>query len=258
MFEGWKGRVLSLLRIPDRPHIPPGEEAQAEIFLAGRGFYAYLLLRWVRKQGGALVGLIFSTYFLHHLITGPSMTKWSTRAAFRPWVGWAQELFFVLEVLAWLAFLVQLLLTYIMVTWDYECRFYVLTDRCLRIQEGLWTFRAKTFSLANLQDLDVRKGPMQRLLGIGDLKVRTAGGGAEHQAEGMESDQGMHVGLIQGVADPDRIKVRLMDRMRHHRDAGLGESKEAAPLSSEHLEPAYRAVLEAARGLRKALEGWSS
>ena len=252
MFDAWKGKVLALLRIPTGPHVPPGEEAHAEIFRAGRGFYSYLLLQWVFRELAGLIGLVVITIALHSLITGQTLPWIHTGQPARVWTAVPTAYFVALEVLVWILFLGQFALSFVFLTWDFECRFYVLTDRCLRIQEGLWTFREQTFSLANIQDLDVRRGPLQRLLGIGDLMVRTAGGGENHPAKGLEPERGMHVGLIQGVAEPDRIQARLVERMRHHRDPGLGEPARHAPAGD--LATAAGKGIAASRTLRASLE----
>src|SRR5207249_3022813 len=60
---------------------------------------------------------------------------------------------------------------------DYEKRWYVVTDRSLRIREGVVKVREMTVNFANIQNISISQGPLQRILGIADLRVDTAGGG---------------------------------------------------------------------------------
>ena len=62
---------------------------------------------------------------------------------------------------------------------DYEQRWYVVTDRSLRLRTGVWSVREMTMSFANLQQITVTQGPLQRLLGLADVRFQSAGGGGE-------------------------------------------------------------------------------
>lgn len=261
MLESLRLTLLRLLRIPQGPHVPPGEEGHSEVFRAGQGYYNYLLLGWFLKQVGAIAGLLISAFFLHSILffgRVPWVKAKGLGKAARaiPW-----EAFLLIEVLAWGVFLLACAGTFLLLVWDYQCRFYVLTDRCLRIQEGLWTFREQTFSLANIQDLDVRRGPLQRFLGIGDLVVRTAGGGGNEDAgiHGHSETRNLHEGRLRGVADPERIRDLLLRRMRSQsgatsQDSGLGGPQ----VPANDLAAAARMALAEARALREALAAGSS
>ena len=207
--------LLRFLRIPERPHIPPGEEAHAEVFRAGQGYYTYLVLGWILRQTSGLIGLLLGTLFLNALVTGSTIPGIRVRGLAKAIQGMSWELLLALEIVAWGSFLLAAVGSFLLLSWDFQCRFYVLTDRCLRIQEGLWSFREQTFSLSNIQDLDVRRGPLQRLLGVGDLVVRTAGGG-ESQSGAHNGQEGpnLHTGRLRGVAEPERLRDRLLQLMR--------------------------------------------
>ena len=260
MLESMRRALLRLLRIPEGPHVPPGEETHAEVFRAGEGYYNFLLLSWFLKQIGAIVGLLFSSFFLHSvLVLGRvpwGRAKGITKVAKAvPW-----EAFMLIEVLAWGAFVVACAGTFLLLVWDYQCRYYILTDRCLRIQEGLWSFREQTFSLANIQDLDVRRGPLQRFLGIGDLVIRTAGGGGNEESgiHGGSETHNLHEGRLRGVADPERIRDRLLQRMRDSagaadRGSGLGGPERGDRQPTGELVDAAREALLEARALRATL-----
>lgn len=261
MIERLRLRLLRLLKIPEAAHVPPGEEAHGEVFRAGEGYYNYLLLQWGLKQAGAVAGLLASAAFLHTaLVVG--RVPWSSargvaRLASRLTRAVPVEAFLLLEGIAWGLFLLACAGSFLLLVWNYRCRYYILTDRCLRIQEGLWTFREQTFSLANIQDLDVHRGPLQRFLGIGDLVVRTAGGGGGAEAEpGRSGARNLHEGRLRGVADPERLRDLLLQRMRAHSASGLGERTHRT--EAPGLEPAAREALREARALRQALAGSSA
>lgn len=114
------------------------------------------------------------------------------------------------------------LLAYVAIHLRYDSTWYLLSDRSLRIRRGIWTIRETTVTFENVQDVKIRQGPAERLFGIADVIVETAGGGGgKHgSADGSESP---HTGLIEGVADAARIRDLIMDRVRRSRTAGLGD-----------------------------------
>ena len=52
-------------------------------------------------------------------------------------------------------------LTFALVRLDYELRWYIVTDRSLRIREGVTSLRESTMTFANIQHIAVRQGPLQ-------------------------------------------------------------------------------------------------
>lgn len=258
MIEWLRLRLLRFLKIPETPHVPPGEEAHGEVFRAGEGYYNYLLLQWGLKQAGAVAGLLASAAFLHTVLVLGRVPWGRARGVTRLARAVPVEAFLLLEGLAWGLFLLACAGSFLLLVWNYRCRYYILTDRCLRIQEGLWTFREQTFSLANIQDLDVHRGPLQRFLGIGDLVVRTAGGGGGAEADPRRHGGALnlHEGRLRGVADPERLRDLLLQRMRAHSASGLGER--GLGTAAPGLEPAARAALREARALRQVLTGGSA
>lgn len=245
MIEALRQRLLRLLRIPASPHIPPGEEATSSIFRADAAYYRLRLWAWILRQGMAALGLVVGFMVLHALHLLPITPKTAFLARHAP-------LFLALEILAALSFLVQLPFSFLALRWDYECRFYVLTERCLRIQEGIWHFREQTFTLANIQNLDVRQGPLQRLFGISDLVVQTAGGGeATHEQPGQPPS--LHEGRLKGLGDASGVRNRILGLMKHYRDAGLGDPGDTLPHGPSGLATAAREAAMAVRNLTERL-----
>ena len=71
-------------------------------------------------------------------------------------------------------------IAYVAIHLRYDTTWYVLTDRSLRIRRGIWIIHETTISFENVQNVEVRQGPLQRYFGIADVIVQTAGGGARH------------------------------------------------------------------------------
>jgi membrane protein YdbS with pleckstrin-like domain len=247
MIEALRQRLLVLLRIPAAPHLPPGEEATSTVFRADAAYYRLRLWAWILRQGVAALGLVVGLLVLHALLSHPA----PPRAA--ALVRQAPSLFVALETFAVLSFLVQLPFSFLALRWDYECRFYVLTERCVRIQEGIWNFREQTFTLANIQNLDVRQGPLQRLFGISDLVLRTAGGG-EASREQPGQPPSLHEGSLKGLGDAAGVRNHILAQMKRYRDGGLGDPGDAQPQgATPDLATAAREAAAAARSLAKRL-----
>lgn len=179
---------------------------------------------------------------------------------------WAIPIIWVLKVAALAGFLLQLPLTYAVRRLDFEMRWYVVTDRSLRIRTGVWSVQEITMSFANLQQVEVSQGPLQRLLGLADLKVQSAGGG--DVAPGKQGHQdSLHIGFFHGVENATEIRDLIQDRLRRFRDSGLGDPEEvrraalppampvspAAPSHDADVLAFARELAAEARALRAAL-----
>lgn len=102
---------------------------------------------------------------------------------------------------------------------------YTLTDRAMRLRRGVVKLEEVTFSYANVQNVQLVQGPLQRWYGIGDLIVETAGGGGAVNPQ-QAAAQG-HRGLIKGVSRPEQLRDVIVERVRAFRGAGLGDRGDA-------------------------------
>ena len=116
-------------------------------------------------------------------------------------------------------------------------------------------------SFANVQQVEIRQGPLQRLLGLADVCVRSAGGGDPAAAgQGHAVESSLHMGVFEGVTNAEEIRNLILARLRAFREAGLGDPDEprAAPAvaSSSGLSLATAAdqALSEARSLRRVLQ----
>lgn len=234
----WRDVVLDLMRVPPEPEPPPGSPPR--VFRAAPNFYKLRLFRWAMTQMLAIAGLLWAIYFIS-FIAGSHVPRW---------VVW---LFRAGEVFAWAAFVFELIVGVTVVRLDYELRWYMLSDRAIRIREGIATVREKTIALANVQNLAIRQGPLQRILGIADVEVKTAGGGGSSGAhEGKKRHaEPMHVAYFRGVANAEEIRDLVLEGVRVQRNTGLGDPEEREP--AHELPAAIAELLAEARALRGAV-----
>lgn len=151
----------------------------------------------------------------------PELQHHARRLAQRtPW--WLFPAIGVFEIGGILLYLVQLPITYGIVRLEFEQRWYIVTDRSLRIRSGLVSVQETTMSFANVQQVTVTQGPLQRLLGIADVRVRSAGGGGGGEQEHGRDDS-MHTGVFHGVDNAPVIRDLILERLRQFRAAGLGD-----------------------------------
>ena len=178
---------------------------------------------------------------------------------------WAFPVLWVIKIAGILAYLGQLPLTYAIARLDYELRWYMVTDRSLRIRHGVWKVSESTMSFANIQQVVVTQGPLQRLLGLSDVKVQSAGGGGGGGSDSHgnpKAGEDMHLGLFHSVTNGSEIRDLILDRLRRFRESGLGDPEEktaptaipvAAPMPPGDLLAAAKEFAAEARVLRATL-----
>lgn len=205
-----------VLRIPPAPEHPPGDEQTTQIFHAAPNFYKYLLAMWALRTASLFVpaavlttaSVIGALAFIHR---GKS---------------WGALLFLVAFVIFG-SFVLARLFGLAMVKLDFEKRWYVVTDRSLRIREGIMDVREMTVNFANVQNISISQGPIQRLLEIADLRVDTAGGGGDSQEHSHYAQaENLHTAFFRGVNNAAEVRVLIQDRIRHLKDSGLGDHEE--------------------------------
>jgi uncharacterized membrane protein YdbT with pleckstrin-like domain len=243
-----KSLLLRLLKVPPEPQAPAGSPGSVKVFRAAPNFYKLRLLLWGLRQISGLLGIVLFLVFWHSTVGRKAPTG----------VHLAVE---ISELIGVLGFIVQIPFTYLLVRLDYEMRWYIVTDRSLRIRTGVWNVRESTLTFANIQQITVGQGPLQRLLGIYDLEVSTAGGGSGggHHGQLGAHGESMHRGFFHGIDNAPEVRAMMLERLKQLRDTGLGDPDE------KHLEeavamPTRAALLDAAgellgetRALRRAL-----
>jgi uncharacterized membrane protein YdbT with pleckstrin-like domain len=114
-----------------------------------------------------------------------------------------------------------------------------------------------TITFANIQNISVSQGPIQRALGIADLRVDTAGGGSLPPGHG--ASQTLHTAWLRGINNAAEVRDLIQARVRRLKDSGLGDHEEgkggARPEPSGATVSALREVLAEARALQQAVQG---
>jgi len=162
--------------------------------------------------------------------------------------GWLQILTRVSEVFALLFFVASAMFTFFSQRLNYALRWYIVTDRSLRIRAGIVAMSELTMTFSNIQEIRVTAGPLQNLLKIATVEVQSAGGGGGGKGSG-----GGHVARFEGVSNANTIRDLMVERLRHYRDSGLGDTTHHPPPTSDQVMEAARTVLTEARQLREQL-----
>ena len=244
MLEGARGWLLRVLRVPAEPSAPGGGRV-VRVFRAAPAYFRYRLALWALGQLSALAGLLGSLFFV--ALVAPRISD--SRLAF---------LLQAAEVIGWVVFVAQLVFSLAVLRLGFELRWYIVSDRALRIREGIVSINEKTITFANIQQISIRQGPLQRLLGIADVQVSTAGGGSGgSQGKHGQVGESMHEAYFRGVDNAEEIRAVIAERVRLHRDAGLGDSDDEPPHPVAAGEPdvlaAARELREEMRALRRAM-----
>ena len=167
------------------------------------------------------------------------------------------------EIGGLILYVIQLPLTFLIARLDYEMRWYMVTDRSLRIRHGVWKISESTMSFANIQQVEVSQGPLQRVLGLADVRVQSAGGGSGEHDPKHHGEEDMHQGLFHSVTNASEIRDLILERLRLFRESGLGDPDEkrsvaqsaATPTSAtnDDLLVAAKELAAEARALRTTL-----
>ena len=262
MLEPVKALMLRLLAVPPEPSLPAGSARTARVFRASRRYLQLKLLRWAAGQAATLIGLVVTLAVFDFAAFGAELAV--SRLPFRGLAPIALAFFEWIEAFGLIAFVVQLPLTLLPIILDWELRWYIVTDRSLRIREGVWKVSEMTMTFANVQEVSIHQGPLDRLFGIADVRVRSAGGGGgggSRPRERHREEDGGHIGYFRGVDGAPAIRDLILERLKKQRDAGIGDAElvHEPAVSSVHLSSspqtleAARELLAEARALRRTL-----
>ena len=212
IYRGVWGVLVRWFRVPpDPPTLPAAPGDAPSSFRPAPGFLGYLKLQfWIWLT---IINLSILIGWLVILLVSPTAGA-----------------ILLLPALA-LALLPDMLF-FIALYLRYDTTWYVMTQRSLRVRRGIWVIHETTITFENVQNIKIMQGPIQRLLGIADVLVETAGGGGGQAAQQGKGGAGVgqgHRGLIEGVADAPRIRDLILSRLRETQTAGLGDEHEAHP-----------------------------
>jgi membrane protein YdbS with pleckstrin-like domain len=239
MYEVLKSILLPILKVPSGPPAPPPGHADGEFlktFRAAPAYLNYRLFFWsiyaVAWSLGVLVAMVFLLFALG---------------------GWGVPLVILLVAFA----VVKAGVLYVTTRLDYEMRWYILTERSLRLREGVWTIRELTLTFANVQNVHVLQGPVERIFGFSNIMLETAGGGSGQKEQRLVDP---HRALLKGIENPSEVRDLILNLLRRYKTAGLGDKEDKIvhhAASGSRLGTASLGLLgeirDAARGLRQSL-----
>lgn len=227
-----KSLVLRLVKMPADPHIPEGTQGSVLVFHPGRNYFKLRIVLWA-------LGNVLAIF--------PLFVPWMIAFAVREPL-WVHNLWLVVAGTTLTVFVASLPLTFFLQRLNYEMRWYIVTDRSLRIRRGIMKVEELTMTFANIQEIRVAQNPLQRALGLANVNVHSAGGSSgEHGATG-------HVARFESVDNASEVRDLMMERLRAYRDSGLGHHTHAELSADPHAGlDAARAVLQEARALRSAI-----
>jgi membrane protein YdbS with pleckstrin-like domain len=248
VFELLKTLAYRFAKVPPEPRAPAGSPGSIRTFRSAPNYWKYLLVTWGLRQvaGASAIFVVVST-----------TATWKAASG-----GIAVTAIHVLGMLGLGFYLLQMPVSLAATRLNYEMRWYIVTDRSLRIREGIFGVREMTLTFANVQNIAIRQGPLQRLLGIADVVVRTAGGGSatnHHGHDGNALGATTHTGTLRAVDNAEQVRDLILDRLRRLRDAGLGDPDDrhlrglaaGSGSSADALRAAACELLDAARELRE-------
>jgi len=210
MYNAFRQSCERLLRIPPDPHHPPGDEASTRIYRAAQNYYKYLVMIWALTSAATILPALFAEI----AFVGIGFTE--TNFSFF----WALIPAFVLLIM-----IVVSVVHLAVIRLKYEKRWYIITDRSLRVREGVLGIQEMTVTFANIQNISISQGPVQRLLAIADLRVDTAGGGgSSHQQAGAPT---LHTAWFRGIDNATEVRELIQQRLRQFKDAGLGDHEDS-------------------------------
>jgi membrane protein YdbS with pleckstrin-like domain len=244
--------ALRWLKVPPEPHLPAGDPRSARVFRAGLNYWRLKLFGWTIQQLAGLIGLVAFFVMLRSAPWAVALVEQKADPHVSGWIRLGITLLQLLEPFALISFVLAIPVSYKLRRLDYELRWYIVTDRAARLREGVLSLNEMTFTLANVQDIAIKQGPLQRLLGLADVELRTAGGGTQGphgQGNGLAKD--LHLACFRMVDNAQEIRDLVRERMRTARDAGLGDPDDLhhGPEPGEHP-----AAVPADSGLHAALQ----
>lgn len=241
--------LLRLVRVPHAPEHPPGSPPR--VFRAAENFFYLRVIQWVVGH-----------FFFAAMVITAAVTIEALIGANRPPAPIIILLRFI-EIALVTFFICEFVFSAAVLRLDFELRWYMLSDRAIRIREGILTVREKTMALANVQNISVRQGPLQRLLGIADVEVMTAGGGTAAKGDGRKGQVGepLHVAYFRGVGNAEEIRDLVREGVRRQKDSGLGDPEErrvAAERKNVTSPEAVMELLREAQALRAVVDAATS
>ena len=248
MYEDIKNFCLRLLKISPEPSDYHAEAANEQVFRPAPAFFAYHLFVWFYQSLGGVLSLA--------ILIVPMLIGVLNSLEVR----WQMPIVMLLLLLAALTALIYAGSAFIHVWLDYELRRYRISRSGIKVREGAISILETTMSIANIQNVSIEQGPIQRVLGISDILIQSAGGGGgvAQAAKGLPSPD-YHTVRFAGVRDAETIANVLREYLKIYQDSGLGhtEDKSSPPAMTDkdlNMIDILKGMRDEAVLMRKSLE----
>lgn len=225
LYQSFSNTLLTVLKVPPEPLAPAGDHRHLRIFRASYNYYRYRLLLFKIK---AVISVVFGIaitigiYFAYNQLSENMESGPSSIFLLLPF-GFMALLIIIITIL-------DLVIRFLTLRLDYENRWYKLTDKSLRVREGVFTVHEMTLTFNNIQHISIEQGPLQRIFKITDVKVDSAGGGASNENSNASS---MHSVYFTGVDNGEEIREILFSHLKKLRTSGLGDLDDKSYQSQE-------------------------
>ncbi|MFC1649544.1 PH domain-containing protein [Patescibacteria group bacterium] len=120
----------------------------------------------------------------------------------------------LLNIIIWIVF------SYAFAKWSYNAWKYELSEDALKVEKGVIWKRYVSIPYERIQNVDIHRGIMDRLLGLSDLHIQTAGfsGYGNRGFGNMFSSEGRLPGLL--PQDAEALRENLVKRAKGKKPSG--------------------------------------
>lgn len=129
--------------------------------------------------------------------------------------------FFNAMSIVFIIYIVLVVLTFVWAKLSYRFYKYELTDQGFRKESGVIYKKYTTIPYDRIQNVDINRGILARILGLSDLQIQTAGASATFSRNGAVGI--FAEGRLPGVskADAEIIRDELIERAKPRTSTGL-------------------------------------
>ncbi|MBO3753287.1 MAG: PH domain-containing protein [Candidatus Brockarchaeota archaeon] len=125
----------------------------------------------------------------------------------------------------------------------YLSLFYTFTESEIIVEKGVWWKHKSIVPYNRITNVDIRQGPVSRMLGLWELRIQTAG---YHVAPGSH---GVAEAILQGIKNVEEVKSFILNMVGRLRPMAVETESEFAP--QEDLE---QRILDELKRIREILE----
>jgi membrane protein YdbS with pleckstrin-like domain len=235
LYEGVWGVLVQWFRVPEKPPTLPADAGEVlQTFRPAPGSLQYRRIMFII---GLLVSIPFMLGLLGFVVTMSIATG----------VLWGFLLIPVLIALIAAA----TLMNYVGLYLHYDTTWYVVGPRSLCVREGVWVVRETIVAYENVQNVSISQGPLQRVFGISDVRVETAGAAMSGGKDKVTQASGT---VLAGLGNPEEVKALIQTRLDGSRVQGLGDEEDPAIASpGRGWSEAHVALLKEIRDAARAL-----